>query len=123
MGADQFAERIAMIRVRFASKLNAKIADTDAGLSDLLGDTANAVEAVATTYRRFHEVCGIAPTVGLEEIGQVARNLNAILIGPFRSKRGLTGEEMVKLKQGLDALRAAAQIDLQPTNTDGEQTP
>jgi hypothetical protein len=121
--ADQFAERIAEIRARFGSKLSAKIADTDAALPDLAGGAVNAVETVAATYRRFHEVCGIAPTIGCEEIGRVARNLDAVLIGPFRAQRGLTAEEIVNLKQGLDALRVAVQIDLQRTNTDGEQTP
>lgn len=122
MGVDQFAERIAVIRTRFASKLAAKIGDTEAALPDLAGDATDAVGAAAAAYRRFHDVCGIAPTIGFDEIGRVARILDAVLIGPFRGKRGLTADEMVKLKLGLDALQAAARIDTPATNTDREQT-
>ena len=120
MSADQFAERIAVVRTRFAFKLAAKIGDTDAALLHLAADADNAVGAVATAYRLFHDVCGIAPTIGFEEIGRAARTLDAVLIGPFRAERGLTADELVKLKQALDALRAAARIDMPSTNTDRE---
>ena len=44
MSADQFAERIAQIRVRFASRLVAKIGETDAALPNLAGDGQSAVD-------------------------------------------------------------------------------
>jgi hypothetical protein len=117
MSTDQFAERIAAIRVRFASKLATKIEDTDAALPHLAGAGAEVVDAVATIYRRIHDLCGVGPTVGFVETGQAARNIDTILIGPFRAARGLTDDEVARLKAGLDALRAAALIDIQSTDT------
>ena len=117
MSNDQFAERIAAIRLRFASKLATKIEETDAALPHLAGAGGDVVDAVATTYRRIHDLCGVGPTVGFVETGQAARSLDAILIGPFRAARGLTDDEVARLKEGLDALRAAALIDIQSTDT------
>jgi hypothetical protein len=117
MSADKFAERIAAIRVRFASKLATKIEETDAALPHLIGAGGDVVAAVAITYRRIHDLCGVGPTVGFVETGQAARSLDAILIGPFRAGRGLTDDEAARLKEGLDALRTAALIDIQSTDT------
>jgi hypothetical protein len=117
MSADQFAERIAAIRMRFASKLATKIEETNAALPHLAGTSADVVEAVATTYRRIHDLCGVGPTVGFVETGQAARGIDAILIGPFRAARGLTADEVARLKDGLDTLRAAALVDIQSTDT------
>jgi hypothetical protein len=113
MSTDQFADRMAAIRARFAAKLTAKIEETNAALPSLAGADGDVIEAVAATYRRIHDLCGVGPTVGFLETGRAARNLDAVLIGPFRAARGLTPDEVAKLKEGLDALRAAAQIDTQ----------
>jgi hypothetical protein len=115
-----FTERLARIRARFASKLAAKIRDTDAALPRLSGDGSDAIEAVAVAYRRFHEVCGIGATIGFQATGQSARGLEGILIGPFRDHRGLSTDELASLKQGLDSLRIAAQTEMQSTNSDRE---
>ncbi len=117
MSTDQFVQRIAAIRMRFASKLTTKIEETDAALPHLAGVGGDVVDAVAATYRRIHDLCGVGPTVGFVETGQAARNLDAILIGPFRAARGLTTDEVARLKEGLDALRSAALIDIQSTDT------
>jgi hypothetical protein len=119
MGVDQLAERIAVIRKRFASRLIATLHEIDPASRDLAGDGAN-VDAVAATYRRIHDVCGTGPTIGFTASGQAARKLDAVLIEPFRAKRGLTADEVAQLKDGLDALRLAAELDMQSTNTDRE---
>jgi hypothetical protein len=116
MSTDQFAERIAAIRSRFAAKLASKIEETDAALPHLAGAGSDVIDAVATTYRRIHDLCGVGPTVGFVATGQAARSLDAILIGPFRAARGLTDDEVARLKAGLDDLRAAALIDIQSTD-------
>lgn len=119
----QFSERMAQIRRRFAEKLPTKIADTTAALPNLTGEGSGVVDAVAAAYRRFHDLCGIAPTIGFTETGRVARSLDNILIGPFRAERGMTADETAKLKEGLDALHAAARIDMQSTDTEREHLP
>jgi hypothetical protein len=121
MDAAQFAERMAQIRARFAAKLNSKIEDTDAALIVAVGDGKKAVEAVAAIYRRFHEVCGIGPTIGFNQTGRVARTLvDEVLVMPFRTERGLTAIEMAKMKEGLEAFKIAARVDMRSTDTGSE---
>jgi chemotaxis protein histidine kinase CheA len=120
MEKSQFSERIAKIRARFAAKLADKIQQTDAALPNLAGDGSDAVEAVATTYRQFHDVCGIGATVGFEATGRLARNLDAVLVGPFRDRRGLSGDELVKLKEALESLRIGAQTEMQSKDSNRE---
>jgi hypothetical protein len=115
MAQSDFAERIAMIRARFAAKLADRIQETNAALPHLAGDGRNAVNEVATAYRRFHDICGIGATIGFEATGQAARAIDAILIGPFREQRALSGDELVKLTEGLVSLRTAARTEMSST--------
>lgn len=119
MDETQFAERIAKIRARFASKLAEKIQETTAALPHLTDEGSEVVEAVAVTYRRFHELCGIGATIGFEATGQKARALDAILIGPFREHRSLSRDELTKLMAGLEALQEAARTEMQSTIQSG----
>lgn len=111
MEPDQFAERIAAVRKRFAAKLVTRISDTEAVLPTLSGDTPDTVDAVATTHRCIHELCGIGPTVGFDAIGRAARTMERILLQAARGKRGLTADEISGLRTGLDELRNAARAD------------
>ena len=119
MDETQFAERMAKIRARFASKLADKIQETNAALPHLTDDGSEAVEAVAVAYRRFHEMCGIGATIGFEATGQMAKALDAILIGPFHEHRGLSRDELAKLTTGLEALQNAARTEMQSTTQSG----
>jgi hypothetical protein len=101
---------MAEIRKRFAVKLAAKIEETESILADLAG--ASALEAAKATYQRFHEMAGIAPTIGFVETGNAARALDAILIGPYRAGRALTPDELIKVRAGLETLRAAAGAEM-----------
>ena len=114
---------MAQIRERFATKLDLKIADTNSALPEVASEGASGTEAVAAAYRRIHDICGIAPTVGFVETGRVARTLDEILIGPFRAARALTADEMARLRTGLEALQAAARIDATSIDTAPEQRP
>lgn len=118
MDESQFAERIAVIRSRFASRLADEILETEAAIEELAGDGSDAVAAVAATYRRFHDVCGIGATLGLEATGQSARILDAILVVAFRDRRGLSRDEIAHLQEGLESLRVASRTDLQSTGSD-----
>ena len=120
MTESQFAERIAEIRARFSSKLAARIGETEAALAILAGDGLDSAHAVARTYRRFHNMCGIGTTIGFAATGQAARALVIILMAPFRDFRGLSSSELDQLKQGLLTLRSAARSEMQSTDTDQE---
>jgi hypothetical protein len=121
MDGSQFDARIAKIRARFASRLAATVEETDAGLARLAGDGGEAVAAVAIVYRRFHDVCGIGPTIGFDGAGRAARILvDGVLVEPFRAGRGLTSDEMAALEEGLAAFRIAASADIQSTESKSE---
>jgi hypothetical protein len=118
MDASQFADRMALIRKRFSARLPKKIEETEAAFPILTGHGGDAATAVATVYRRFHEVCGIGPTVGFNEVGRIARTLvDGVLVKPFRAERGLTTDELEKLKEGLAAFRGAARIEIHSPST------
>jgi hypothetical protein len=109
----QFAERIAKIRARFVSKLADKIQAAHAALVPLAGEGSAAIEAVSVTYRQFHDMSGISSTIGFDATGQVAKTLDALLLGPFRDQRGLRPDELIRLKEGLHALQIAALTEIQ----------
>jgi HPt (histidine-containing phosphotransfer) domain-containing protein len=107
VGTDRFEMRMTEIRNRFAAKLFAKIVETEAALADLCGEFAS----VKAAYQRFHEMAGIAPTIGFGEIGKAARALDTILIEPYRAARTLTQAELAQTQEALAALRVAADIE------------
>ena len=113
MEADDFDQRLTAIRRRFASSLDGRIEDTFAALPAISGEGPQAIEAVSASYFRIHEISGVGPVIGFAETGRMARDVEAVLIGAFRAGRGLTAEESEHLETRLDALRAAAQIELQ----------
>jgi hypothetical protein len=123
MDASQFAERIATIRARFAAKLPVKIQDTAAALPHMAGDGSDAVDAVSAAYRRFHDMRGIGPTIGFDATGRMAGILDAILAGPFRDHRGLSGDELARLTEGLEALRVTARTEMKLVDPPPEPAP
>jgi hypothetical protein len=113
MSSDEFAERIAHVRKRFASKLAGKLDEIDAHLPELIGKGTDVAVAVYAAHRKVHDLCGIGPTLGFTATGQAARVCERILLQPSRGERGLTEQEMAQLKTGLARLRAAASSDMQ----------
>jgi hypothetical protein len=116
MEGDQFAERLAGVRKRFAAKLVGRIAEIDTALPKLTGDGGQVAAAVYDAHRKVHDLCGIGPTLGFDATGKAARAVERILLQPSRDERGLTEQEMASLKEGLLALRAAADSDMQGVN-------
>ncbi len=109
----QFEERIAKVRVRFIAKLAETMRVTSADLPQFAGDSSAAVAAVAAAYRRFHDMAGISSTIGFETTGRAARTIDTLLIGPYRDQRGLQGDELAQLKDGLELLQIAALTEIQ----------
>ena len=120
MAVDQFAERLAKIRTRFAANLPGKLDSIDDALPQISGEGPAVVEALTTAHRSVHELCGTAPTVGFIVTGQAARSVEQILIKSLRAKRGLTDTEIVSVRQELDALHIAARNELQAINGQAE---
>ena len=105
--------RLAKVRHRFAGTLESKIKDNYTTMSQLTGASADAVDRVGETYRRFHEIVALAPPVGFVQTGKAARAAEIILLEAHLAKRGLTATESANLKRALDNLWAAAQGELQ----------
>jgi chemotaxis protein histidine kinase CheA len=116
---DEFAERVARIRQRFAAALPKKIDDSFLALDHLSDGSDGAVDDIVVTHRRLHEMCGIASSIGFEATGKAARAAESVLCEPAKSKRALTAAEVEALKHDLDALRNAAQSDLQSMTSQG----
>src|SRR5262245_41582845 len=115
MAGDIFAERFAGVRKRFAARLPDRLDEIDAALPGLMGEGGEIAAAVHNAHRKVHDLCGIGPTLGFTATGQAARVCERILLQPFRGERGLTEQELARLKEGLVALRAAAANDIQST--------
>ena len=120
MDGDPFTERLASVRKRFSAKLAGRLADIDAALPELTGDGDEVAAAVYTAHRKVHDLCGIGPTLGFIATGAAARACERILLEPSRGERGLTEQELARLKEGLVALRAAAQTEIQSTASASE---
>ena len=112
MRADQFHDRLAAVRQRFAASLQGKIETTVAELPRLSWDSETAAGGVEASYRRIHEMCGIAATVGFVATGRTAKMAEDILIAAFRGRRGLAPDELLRLRAVLDELAMAAAREL-----------
>ncbi len=113
MELDSFAERLAVIRKRFASTVEGKIAEAWEALPQAVGDDATAVEKVAAAYQQVHRICGVAPTVGFPATGKAARSAEDLIIQAFRGKRGFTLSEEKIVQQALETLRTVAHSELE----------
>jgi hypothetical protein len=109
---DPYHERLAKVRFRFASTLEGKIEDTYSALDQLSGNGEDVADAMEATYRRIHGICGVGPTVGFVQTGRIAREVEAILLEPYRAHRGFTVNEAASFRKKLHVLREAAMAEL-----------
>jgi chemotaxis protein histidine kinase CheA len=109
---DRFNERLEIVRKRFASSLESNIEDIRGELPYLLDGHTNAVDAVATAYRRIHGICGVGGAVGFAATGRAAKDVENVLIGAYRGQRGLAVSEISRLEEKLSSLAAVAQAEL-----------
>jgi chemotaxis protein histidine kinase CheA len=113
MSGDEFAQRMAAVRRRFASKLESRLSDLEATVPALAAGGSETTAHVFTAHRNVHDLCGLGPTLGFDAIGKAARVVERVLLAPSRERRGPTDEEMVLVREGLRGLRAVAQAELQ----------
>jgi hypothetical protein len=113
MQSDQFTQRVARVRARFATALPGKIADSFAALHQLSNAAPDGIDTVIAAHRRLHEICGIAPTLGFSETGKAARGACTAIGQAAKLKRAATASEIDALKAELDRLRTAAEGELQ----------
>jgi hypothetical protein len=104
----EFAVRIDRIRARFVLKLADKIPEIDVALSRMAGNGSDAVDAVASAYRWFHDVSGIGSIIGFDATGRQARLCAAVLINSFRAQRCVSPDELASLTSGFGTFRVVA---------------
>jgi hypothetical protein len=109
----QFEARIEVVRTRLVANFANRMQQTIASLPQMIGDGTAPAEAVANAYRWLHELCGIASTLGFQSTGRSARPCDALLIGPYRARRGLSAPELAQLNEHLESLRLAARAEMQ----------
>ena len=113
-----FTDRIAKLRVRFATKLADRLVQTTEALPRMSGNGSEAVDAVVEAYRQFHDICGIAPAIGFPETGRLARCCDDILVIPFRAGRALSENETAMLTTQIESLRVGAQSEMHSSLSD-----
>ncbi|MGJ4892400.1 hypothetical protein ACQR1Y_29680 [Bradyrhizobium sp. HKCCYLRH3099] len=105
----QLEARLAVVRGRFSTRLTERLEQAAIDLPRMTGGQATSAELVAKTYCWIHDICGIASTIGFGAIGEAARACDTVLIGPYRSRRGLETEELNDLTTHFERLRLAAE--------------
>jgi hypothetical protein len=113
MTADNFIEKVARVRARFAANLPGKITDSFADFEKLSGGGADTIESVIVVHRRLHEMYGIAPTLGFVATGKAARSAETAIGEAAKAKRAATPAEIAALKTELERLRMATAGELQ----------
>ena len=119
MSSERFSEHFAEVRTRFAAKLDGRLQEIDALIPALAGTGTDVNEATANAHRRIHDLCGLSPTVGYPAVGAAARGVERVLRGPLKVARGLTRRELIKLRDKLDDLRAAARSEISLNHAGG----
>jgi len=113
MSVDVFADRLARVRRRFVSTLQGRIDDTDAAIPKLGGNAATAATAVGEAYRCMHGIVGVGPTVGFPATGRAAHDVEDVLRPAQTERRGLSDDEVARLRERLLDLRAAVEREMQ----------
>jgi chemotaxis protein histidine kinase CheA len=113
MSVDAFDDRLTKVRRRFVSKLRDRVDATDALIPKLGGDTAGAAAAAGEAYRCMHSIVGIGSTVGFPATGRAAHEVEDLLRAAQNEHRGLSDDEISKLRERLIALRAAVEGEMQ----------
>jgi len=117
MTADDFAEHVARVRERFASRLNDKIAASFAALEKMSAGGGDSIETVIAAHRRLHEMYGIAPTLGFDATGKTAGGARTVIREAAKAKRAPTPAEIAAFRTELEKLRDAAAADLRNFST------
>jgi chemotaxis protein histidine kinase CheA len=104
--SDLYIERIAEVRQRFASRLDARIEDIACAMQHHSYDSG--IDAIALAHRQAHGLCGVGATLGLVGTGKAARSIEQMLLAAVNAGRELTDDELPLLRDGIELLRNTA---------------
>ena len=107
MQLEQFHDRVAAVRRRFASTLNGKIKDTFAELANLRGE-GNRRRCGRGLLPAHSWYLRVAAAVGFPATGRVAKTVEDGLVAAYRAGRGLTAGEAAQHQQTLEEMSVVA---------------
>jgi chemotaxis protein histidine kinase CheA len=107
--SDDFADRIAATRQRFASQLDSRIAGIETAMMQREDDD---LDDLAQAHREAHHLCGVGATMGFVGTGTVARSIEQILLAAVKAGRSLTDDEIPCLRARIALLRCTANAEL-----------
>ncbi len=113
MDTDHFEEKLAQIRLRYASTLRHRVDESFDALPALSDESADAIKTIINIHRKLHEMCGMAPSIGFPLTGKAARLAESVLREPASARRPLTKTEIRAFIDEIDRLRDAALAELQ----------
>jgi chemotaxis protein histidine kinase CheA len=107
--SDDFADRLAALRQRFATQLDSRIAGMETAMLQREDDD---LDDLAQAHRDAHHLCGVGATLGFVGTGMVARSIEQILLAAVKAGRALTDDEVPSLRAGIALLRSTASAEL-----------
>jgi chemotaxis protein histidine kinase CheA len=119
--SDVFAESMAAVRRRFATKLDARIDEIECARPQLGRESG--LDVVVLAHRQAHSLCGIGPTLGFVGTGWAARSIEQLLLGAINAKRALNDDEIPRLVEGIALLRSSASAEMNPAGQDASPGP
>jgi hypothetical protein len=108
--SDPFAERIAIVRLRFSAKLEARIDGIESAMPQpgrLVGR-----DDLAQSHRHAHDLCGVGPILGYVGTAKAARSIERVLLGAVKAERTLTDVEILLVRDGIALLRSTANAEM-----------
>src|ERR1700694_5700273 len=111
---DIFNERIAVVRRRFVTKLDARIDEIE--LSIPQPGREGGLDALELAHRQAHSLCGVGPTLGFIGTGTVGRSIEQLLLVAVKAKRALAEDEIPRLRAGIALLRSTATAEIHPAS-------
>jgi chemotaxis protein histidine kinase CheA len=107
--SDDYADRMAALRQRFATQLDSRIAGMETAMLQREDDD---LDDLAQAHRDAHHLCGVGATLGFVGTGTVARTIERILLAAVKAGRALTDDELPRLRAGIALLRSTASAEL-----------
>jgi Hpt domain len=114
--SDAFAESMAAVRRRFATKLDARIDEIECAMPQ--PGREGGLDVLVLAHRQAHSLCGVGPTLGFVGTGWAARSIEQLLLGAVKAKRALTDDEIPRLGEGIALLRSSACAEMNPAGRD-----
>jgi hypothetical protein len=114
MMSDPFAERIAMVRLRFSAKLEARIDGIESAMPRL--GRVVGLDDIVQSHRHAHDLCGVGPILGYVGTAKAARSIERVLLDAVKAERSLTEDEVSRVRDGIALLRSTATTEMHSAN-------